>query len=122
MFCLLVYLIYKVANEWVGMSAKLITLKTTRFLLFVEIKPCDNRVTEKASTFSRASPCVLAPRPGLEPGTYGLTEHKSVKYIIKSYSYKHKRATCYIPCYTKNTEFVTRFYFTTSTNISKWGV
>jgi len=38
------------------MSAKLPTLKTTRFLLFVEVKPCDNCVTEKASTFSRPSP------------------------------------------------------------------
>jgi hypothetical protein len=54
------------------------TLKTTRFLLFVEAKPCDNRVTEKASTFSRASPYVLAPRPGLEPGTYGLTASAAV--------------------------------------------
>ena len=36
-------------------------------------KPCDNRVTEKPSTFSRARPYVVAPRPGLEPGTYGLT-------------------------------------------------
>jgi len=70
----LVYLIYKAANKWVGMSAKLPTPKTTRFLLFVEVKPCDNRVTEKASTFSRPSPYVMAPRPGLEPGTYGLTE------------------------------------------------
>ena len=69
----LVYLIYKAANEWVGMSAKLPTVKTTRFLLFVEVKPCDNRVTEKPSTFSRARLCVVAPRPGLEPGTYGLT-------------------------------------------------
>jgi hypothetical protein len=37
-------------------------------------KPCDDRVTEKPSTFSRARPYVVAPRPGLEPGTYGLTE------------------------------------------------
>ena len=73
----LVYLIYKAENKWVGMSAKLPTLKTTRFLLFVEVKPCDNRVTEKASTFSRPSPYVLAPRPGLEPGTYGLTESRA---------------------------------------------
>ena len=73
----LVYLIYKAANEWVGMSAKLPTVKTTRFLLFVEAKPCDNRVTEKPSTFSRARLCVVAPRPGLEPGTYGLTVRRS---------------------------------------------
>ena len=59
------------------MSAKLPTPKTTRFLLFVEIKPCGNRVTEKPSTFSRARLCVVAPRPGLEPGTYGLTVRRS---------------------------------------------
>ena len=33
-----------------------------------------NRVTEKASTFSRPNLYLMAPRPGLEPGTYGLTE------------------------------------------------
>ena len=45
-------------------------------------KPCDVRVTEKPSTFSRARPYVVAPRPGLEPGTYGLTEQESVKYPV----------------------------------------
>ena len=78
----LVYLIYKVAKEWVGMSAKLSTVKTPRFLLFVEVKPCDNRVTEKASAFSRPSPYVMAPRPGLEPGTYGLTEIQARQKLI----------------------------------------
>ena len=38
-----------------------------------------NRVTEKASTFSRPNLYLMAPRPGLEPGTYGLTEHTFVK-------------------------------------------
>ena len=50
-------------------------LKTTKlFHTMLCAKPCDNRVTEKPSTFSRARPYVVAPRPGLEPGTYGLTE------------------------------------------------
>ena len=47
--------------------------KTKLFNTVLCAKPCDYRVTEKASTFSRPSPYVLAPRPGLEPGTYGLT-------------------------------------------------
>ena len=36
-----------------------------------------NRVTEKASTFSRPNLYLMAPRPGLEPGTYGLTESQA---------------------------------------------
>ena len=51
--------------------------KTKLFRIWLCAKPCDNRVTEKASTFSRPSPYVLAPRPGLEPGTYGLTESQA---------------------------------------------
>jgi hypothetical protein len=64
------------------MSSKLPTLKTTRLLLFAEVKPCDNRVTEKPSTFSRARLCVVAPRPGLEPGTYGLTDNSYIKLCL----------------------------------------
>jgi len=65
----------RVGGEWVAEW-----LQTTKlFHTVLCAKPCDNRVTEKPSTFSRARPCVVAPRPGLEPGTYGLTEHTSVK-------------------------------------------
>ena len=41
-----------------------------------------NRVTEKASTFSRPNLYLMAPRPGLEPGTYGLTEKNASKILI----------------------------------------
>ena len=69
----LVYLIYKAAKEWVAEW-----LQTTKlFHKVLCVKPCDNRVTEKPSTFSRARPCVVAPQPGLEPGTYGLTVRRS---------------------------------------------
>ena len=70
----LVYLIYKAAKEWVGEWLAEWLQTTKLFHTMLCAKPCDNRVTEKPSTFSRARLCVVAPRPGLEPGTYGLTE------------------------------------------------
>jgi hypothetical protein len=58
-------------------------LQTTKlFHTVLCAKPCDNRVTEKPSTFSRARLCVVAPRPGLEPGTYGLTESQARQKTI----------------------------------------
>jgi mannose-1-phosphate guanylyltransferase/mannose-6-phosphate isomerase len=49
-----------------------------------------NRVTEKASTFSRPNLYLMAPRPGLEPGTYGLTATESRKKHCK-YNGLHRR-------------------------------
>ena len=75
----LVYLIYKAAKEWVGEWLAEWLQTTKLFHTVLCAKPCDNRVTEKPSTFSRARPYLVAPRPGLEPGTYRLTESQARK-------------------------------------------
>ena len=47
--------------------------KTTRFVLFADTKPCDNRVTEFASTFSAANPLNMVAWSGIEPLTRGFS-------------------------------------------------
>lgn len=58
----LVYLIYKAAKEWVGEWVAEWLQTTKLFHTMLCAKPCDNRVTEKPSTFSRASSRRLAYR------------------------------------------------------------